>query len=218
MNTIIPTILTDNFNEFKNKLDNLITSEIIFPFIQIDVMDGKFVNNISFKEREEINQISQKFDFELHLMVEHPINEIETWKKVSSIKKVLIPVEGKDDIQKAIKLARDLDWSVGLSVNPETSLEKIDPHIDHIDSVLFLTVNPGAQGNPLIPEVGEKVKKFKETYAHMTCSVDGGINTQNIALVNSWGADYFCIGSALIGQSDIKTAYNNLINSLENIE
>jgi len=216
MNTIIPAILTSDFSDFKNKLAKLVASDILFPFIQIDVMDGKFVNSTSFKERDEINSLSHEFDFELHLMVEHPIAEMETWENVLAVKKVLIPIESKDDILTAIKDARALDWSVGLSVNPETPLDQIDQYIDHIDSVLFLTVTPGAQGNPFIPNVEEKIKKFKDTYAHITVEVDGGVTPENIGQINNWGVDYFCVGNALINQEDILSSYNNLTNSLEN--
>lgn len=217
MDVIIPTILTSDFTEFKTILNNLSATEILFPFVQIDVMDGIFVPNKSFSERNELNDLPHNFDFELHLMVAHPLEEIKTWAKVSAVRKAIIAVESQEDIMPAIKLARELDWEVELSVNPETPLEKVDPFIDHIDSVLFLAVTPGAQGNPFIPAVGEKIKQFKELYAHMTCSVDGGITPENIALINSWGAEYFCVGSALVKQPDIKLAYDKLINSLESI-
>lgn len=217
MINIIPAILTSDYNEFKNILNNLVASEIMFPVVQIDIMDGVFVPNKSFSERNELNTLPHNFDFELHLLTAHPLEEIKTWQKVTAVKKVIIAIESQDDIMETIKLARELDWSVELSVNPETPLEKIDRFIDHIDSVLFLTVTPGAQGNPLIPEVGEKIKKYKELYPHMTCSADGGITPENIALFSSWGTDYFCVGSALVKQPDIKLAYNNLEKSLENI-
>lgn len=217
MDVIIPTILTSDFTEFKTILSNLSTTEILFPFVQIDVMDGIFVPNKSFSERNELNALPHNFDFELHLMVAHPLEEIKTWAKVLAIRKVIIAVESQEDIMPAIKLARELDWAVELSINPETPLEKVDPFIDHIDSVLFMTTTPGAQGNPFIPAVGEKIKQFKELYAHMTCSVDGGVTPENIALISSWGAEYFCVGSALVKQLDIKLAYDKLINSLESI-
>jgi len=216
MNVIIPTILTSDFAEFKTTLINLSATKILFPFVQIDIMDGLFVPNKSFPERNEINSLPHNFDLELHLMVVHPFEEIKTWKEVSTIKKATIAIESQEDIGAAIKLARGLDWAVGLSINPETPLEMVDKFIDHVDSVLFLTVTPGAQGKPLIPAVGEKIKKFKELYPHMTCSVDGGITPKNIAMISNWGADYFCVGSALIKQPDIKLAYNNLVESLEN--
>ncbi len=215
MNIIIPAILTSDFFEFKNILNNLSATEIIFPFVQIDVMDGVFVPNKSFSERKEINSVPHNLDLELHLMVAHPLEEIKTWAEVLTVKKAVIAVESQEDIMAAIKLTRELDWAVGLSVNPETSLEKIDQYMDHVDSVLFLTVTPGAQGNPFIPAVGEKIKKFKELYPHMTCSVDGGVTPENIALISSWGTDYFCVGSALVKQPDIKLAYEKLVKSLE---
>ena len=216
MDTIIPAILTSDFKEFKTILSKLTASEILFPFVQIDVMDGVFVPNKSFLERKEINSIPHDFDIDLHLMVIHPLEEIKIWQEVLSVKKVTIAVESQEDIMPAIKLARALDWAVGLSINPETPLEKVDKFIDHIDSVLFLTVTPGAQGNSFIPTVGEKIKKFRELYPHITCIVDGGVTPENIALISSWGAEYFCIGSSLVRQPDIKLAYDKLIKSLEN--
>lgn len=216
MDAIIPAVLTSDFTEFKNTLQKLTDSDLMFPLVEIDVMDGIFVPNKSFSEREEINSLTHNFYFELHLLVADPEKEIATWKNVTAVKKAIIAVENQEKVMGAIQLAREYDWSVGLSVNPETPLEQIDQYIDHVDSVLFLTVTPGAQGNPFIENVEEKIRKFKQLYPNMTCVVDGGINPENIALINSWGAEYFCVGSALVKQPDIKIAYNNLQNSLEN--
>lgn len=205
---IIPAILVPTFEQFKEQINRLTK---IFDLAQIDVMDGEFVPNKSFDEIEKINEMKNLPDLELHLMVKRPLTEMEKWTDIKNIKKIIFHIESDDDPNQTINFARGKCWQVGIAINPETPIKKIMPYLEKINEVLFLTVNPGKQGSPFLPEVGEKIKEFAKLNPRPLIAVDGGINAGNIAEVKSWGVEIFCVGSYLTMANDIKIARDKLI-------
>lgn len=205
---IIPAILVSTFEQFKEQINRL---EGIFDLAQIDVMDGEFVPNKSFEEIEKINKIKNLPDLELHLMVKHPLAEMEKWTEIKNIKKIVFHIESDDDPDQTINFARGKCWQVGMAINPETPIDTILTYLPKINEILFMTVNPGKQGSPFLPEVGEKIKEFTKLNPRPLIAVDGGINENNIAEVKSWGAEIFCIGSYLTLADNIKIAQDKLI-------
>lgn len=212
---ITPTILVSTYDELKQQIKLI---EPIFNYVQLDIMDGKFVKNKSFNYNEKRNaenffnkEIDTKLKFELHLMVEHPLKEIQKWKKVKNIWRVIFHIESQDDAMQTIAAIRKNGWQSGLAIKHRTSLSKLKPYQKLIDVILFMTVKPGAQGNDFAKEAGEKIKKFRQT-AHPlpTVAIDGGVNTKTIKQVKSWGVDITNIGSALIKNGEIKKNYNKL--------
>jgi len=234
---IIPSILVPTFDEFARQVRRL---EGIFDWVQIDVMDGQFVNNKSFDEIEKINDLGLKLNFELHLMVEHPIDELEKWYEVKNIKRVIFHVESKDNPKEVVARIRGKCYEAGIALNPETNLEKIEPYLDLVDMILFMTVHPGQQGAKFLPEVGEKIKQFINCYSRETClpvrqngdlsksvtdsrvrgndklrpliAVDGGVNADNISSIKSWGVNFSGVGSAIAMAADVKETYKKLNN------
>lgn len=207
---IIPAILVKTFTEFEEQAKKLSFS----PLVQIDVMDGQFVPNKSFEEIEQINSLNLKNEWELHLMVEHPIAELEKWQQVKNILRVIFHFECKDDTAETIDAIKKAGFDVGIAINPETSPEKIFPFIKDIDLVLFLTVHPGQQGAPFVPEVEKHVKKLNKILSERNfrpqIAVDGAIKKDNIQKVKKWGVHNFCVGSAVSQASDPKEAFNQL--------
>jgi len=212
--TIVPAILTDNFDEFKKQLGRL---ENIFPLIQIDVADGKFVSGKTFDEIEKIKDLKTPAEFEIHLMTTDPLAEMEKWAEIKNVKRVIFHIEAGDPTR-AINFARGKCWQVGLALNPETSLTAVEPYYKLVEEMLFLTVHPGKQGAKFLPEVGKKIQQFnnetmKQSPARPLCAVDGGINADNIAEIKSWGAEIFYVGSALTRAKNIEDALKKLINA-----
>ncbi len=208
---IVPTILVPTFEEFKMQIQKL---SPVFKLIQIDVMDGIFVDNKSFDEIEKINEIDNLPELELHLMVENPIAEIEKWRDIKNIKKIIFHIESKDNPNETISTITGICSKAGIALKPETPLSAIEPYLERINEVLFLAVNPGHQGNPFQPEVGEKVKELTRRSVRPIIAVDGGINENNIAEIQSWGVEIFCIGSALTQADDVESAYKSLNSKL----
>jgi len=211
MNKIIPAILTDSLEEFKEQIK--IVKEFA-EYAQVDIMDGKFVNNISFdKNNSSMGLIIGKtigIDLEIHLMVENPLEYIEKMKNFRDIFRVIFHIESLDNPDEVIKKAKSLGLEIGIAINPETSTEKLEPYTDKINQVLFLTVNPGKQGARFLPEMETKVKEFKKLHPEMTVAVDGGISKDTIDQVKSWGVDIFNVGSAIMKTENPKDSYKKL--------
>lgn len=212
--SIVPAILTTTFDEFKRQALRL---EGIFDLAQIDVMDGQFVLNTSFPDVDKINDLNLKLNWELHLMVTHPLQELEKWAEVKNIQRVIFHIESSDNPTQVIAAIRGKCYQVGLAINPETPLSAIEPYVNQVDEVLFMTVHPGQQGAKFLPEVGTKIQQFNNLTInnHPLIAVDGGINAGNIALVKSWGVDVFGVGSAISKSLDIQQTYQSLNKLLQ---
>ncbi len=204
---LIPTILTNTFDEFSRQVD-LVKS--LVPYVQIDVMDGEFVLNRSFPDIEKINELETDLPWELHLMVNHPLLEMQKWMTIKNVQRAIFPIESLDNPTECIAYARGQCWQVGMVLNPETPLSAIESYLSKLDVVLFMTVVPGKQGNPFVTEVGEKIKAFTALKKRPLCAVDGAVSTTTIPLLNSWGVEIFNVGSALMKTEDVKKAYEEL--------
>lgn len=202
---IIPAILVHKFSDFKKQIKKI---DGLFPYVQLDVSDGLFAGEKTFPEREEINKLKIDLPIELHLMVENPIAEIETWKKVKNIFRVIFHVETKTDHLACLNAIRANCWQAGLVLNPKTPLSAIEPYEKLLNLAVFMAVFPGRQGAPFVPEVEDKIRQFAKKKNRPICAIDGGIKKENIAEVRSWGVEVFNIGSALVLANDIKKTRN----------
>lgn len=206
---IIPSILESTFDGFISKLRAV---EPYFPYIQVDVMDGKFVDNTSFPEVAKAKNIDTQLKFELHLMVQDPVSEIEKWKGDNKVFRVLFPIEDGDPTE-TIKLIREQGWQAGLVLNADTPLSAVEPYFPLVDLILFMTVYPGKQGRPFVEKVKEKIKMFTSLPSRPLCGVDGAVNTTTIEGLRDIGVDIVYPGSALVGGEDVKKAYEQLKQS-----
>ena len=204
---IVPAILVNNFKELSEQLKKVGAH---FSSVQIDVIDGIFLPNKSFSEREEVNNINSEAYFELHLMVNDPIAEVASWKMADSVTSAVFHIEADADPKKCIEAIKNNGWKAGIALNPDTPIEKIMPYADMVDEVLFMTVRPGQQGAPFVPEVLEKIKEFKKLGLSVICSADGGINKNNIKDVVNAGAEKLYIGSAIVRADDVEAAHEEL--------
>lgn len=207
MTMIIPAILTDKFQEFSEQTAKL---EGLFPYYQLDVMDGKFVSSKSFTEIEKISSVSE-LPIELHLMVDDPVEEMRKWRSVDNVFRVIFHLEAPTDPLRSISFARKEGWDIGLALNPDTQLDKAATLLNKIDLLQFMTVYPGKHGAEFQEKVIEKIKEFRITNKLMKCSVDGGINRETIKKLKNIKVDYFNVGSALIYSDNIKDTKNELL-------
>jgi ribulose-phosphate 3-epimerase len=209
---IVPAILTDNLQTFKEHLKKV---DGHFSSVQIDIMDGIFVKNKSFPEREELNDINSEAYFELHLMVQDPIAEIAKWKEIDSVTSAVFHFEAIVDPTNCLEIIDTIKqngWKTGIAINPETQLDYIMPYVNMVDEILFMTVHPGQQGAPFLPEVLEKIKEFKKLGLSVICAADGGINKHTIKSVVAAGAEKLYIGGAIIQADDVEKAHEELTN------
>lgn len=204
--TIILTILTVNFEEFKQQARN---AAAFSDYLQIDVMDGQFVKNTSFTERAEINKLDLPLKYELHLMVTDPVKEMRTWQNVKNVFRVLFPVETQNPAE-SIAFARQAGWQVGLTLNPETPLSAAEPYLKNVDVIQFMTVHPGQQGAPFEKSVLEKIKLLAAQDNHPAIAVDGGVNPDTLMILKEAGVEIFNVGSFFTKAPDMMAAYLTL--------
>ncbi len=201
------TILTQTFDEFFRQAK---IASTFLPYIQIDVMDGKFVPTVSFPERDEINSLDVNLKYELHLMVADPIAEMRTWQDVDNVFRVLFHFESTPDPLRPISFARKEGWEVGMVINPDTPLADAEPYFDKIDVLQFMTVYPGQQGAPFVPKVLDKIRAFTKLEKRPFCAVDGAVNPETIAQLRDVGVEIFNVGSYFTKAEDMRQACEEL--------
>jgi len=165
--------------------------------IMLDVMDEKFVSNSSLDFDFQLPLGA--FEYEAHLMVEDQIGWIE--KNAGKVDIVVMQVEALSDVGAAIELAKKKGLRVTLALNPETGLDVILPHLNYIDSVLVMTVNPGSFCVEFLPETLEKIKMLREIDSDIPIEVDGCMNPSNAKVAKNAGATIFASGSYVIKSS-----------------
>lgn len=179
-------------------------------YIHLDVMDGNFVSQKSLST-EEINKlisISEK-KIDIHLMVDNPLEYIEKIKKESNIEYITIHLEIDKDIKHILSTIKSYGIKTGLSIKPNTDINKLMPYIEELDLILLMTVEPGLGGQPFIKESSNKLKALRKLIGKkIKIEVDGGINQDTIKEVEE--SDIAVVGS-YITKSD---NYIEKINSL----
>jgi ribulose-phosphate 3-epimerase len=206
MSKIIPTILTNDLTDLKNKLAQL---EGLVDWVQIDIMDNIFVPNISVAVSDLIG-LETSANLEAHLMIKNPADSFEACKK-AGIKRVIFHLEAVDNVEEIIEKLSEFGFEKGLAINPNTPIEAIKPYLDKLDLVLIMSVNPGFQGQKFIPEVLDKVRELKALAPKLKLSIDGGINAENIKEASESGLDFVSVGSALFTGDDIEGNLKKLI-------
>ncbi len=206
---IIPSIFVTSEAEFIKQINAV---QNIVKQIQLDIADGEFVPAQTWAEPEIVEQ-NCNINVELHLMVKDAWLELNKWTAVENISRVLIHLESKNP-EKALAFARDNDWQVGLVLNPETKLSDLEKYLDKIDSVMFMGVNPGRQGQKLIPEVLEKIKEFTSLNPTIFTELDGGVSLEYLPEIVRSDIKAICPGSAVFGNE--KTPEEN-IKSMQEI-
>ncbi len=206
MSQIIPAILTDDPKALESMVRQ---AENFADWIQLDIMDGKFVPSKSITH-EDISEISTTLGWEAHLMVNEPEKYLADFKKAGA-KKVVFHYEATQQPHEVILQARKLELKVGIAINPDTPVSDILSLANDLDSVLFLSVYPGFYGKEFIPEVLDKITEFRTTFPYIETGIDGGIKESNIAGIARCGVDCIYVGSAIFLQENPAESYNWLL-------
>jgi len=201
----VPAILTDDPIALGKMV---LATESFTDYFQLDIMDGRFVPSRSVAAAD-IAALSTRLAWEAHLMVLHPEDYLEDFRKAGA-RKFIFHYEATSAPEQVIRLAREAGMEVGLAVNPETPNDAITQLVEAVDSVLFLSVDPGFYGSPFVPEVLEKITAFRRAHPRLEIGIDGGVKEANIAEIAATGVDVICIGSAIFRQPDPAKAYRRL--------
>ncbi len=174
--------------------------------IHLDVMDGRFVPNITFGEKviATIRGLTS-LPLDVHLMVEEPERYFESFAGAGATG-LTIHVETAPHLQRQLSRIRELGCLAGAAVNPGTSLATVREVLDDIDLLLVMTVNPGFGGQQFIPGSVEKVARARrlldDALSAAALEVDGGVSRETIESVWRAGADTFVAGNAIFSAED----------------
>jgi ribulose-phosphate 3-epimerase len=182
-------------------------------FIHLDVMDGKFVNNKTFTIDEVMEQFKDcKKDLDIHLMVNHPKEYIDSFSKLKACKYIIIHQEINHDINELIEYIHMKGKKAGIAINPYTKVEQVKPYLENVDYVLIMGVIPGFGGQHLISstimKIDELIKVRDDLDYHFEISFDGGVNGDTIKLLD--GLDIAVSGSYICMSDDYQKQINTL--------
>ena len=205
---ISPSILSADFSQLGSEIKRL--EEAGADLIHVDVMDGHFVPNLTIGPpviKSLKKHSSLKFD--VHLMITPVHNYIEAYSDAGA-DIITIHPEATKDLTASILKIKDLGKKAGVSLNPETKVNVIKQHLNQIDLVLIMSVNPGFGGQKFMPEVLNKIKELKniqiEKNIDFDIEIDGGINFENSKIVIEAGANILVSGTTIFksNNGDIK--------------
>jgi len=201
---ISPSILSADFSQLGNEIKRLKDGGA--DMIHVDVMDGHFVPNLTIGPpviKALKKQTSMIFD--VHLMIS-PVHEYIKAYSDAGADIITIHPEATDNLKLSILKIKELNKKVGLSLNPETKVNVILEHLDKIDLVLIMSVNPGFGGQKFMPEVLNKIKELKKIQENKKLNfdieIDGGINFDNSKIAIKAGANILVSGTTIFKSND----------------
>ena len=194
---IIPAILATSEDQYQKDLQKLSSCEPLKGgWVHIDLADNKFVQNKTVGP-EVVQKFPTNFLLEAHLMVENPLSWIDQLIQ-AGFERVIFHLESNDDTDECINKIKEHNLEVGIALKKETPIEKLAPFVDKIDVVLIMTIVPGFQGQPLIPQTLIKVREIKSKNWPVKVGVDGAVSDVDVKEVVASGIDFMIVGSFLL--------------------
>ena len=211
---VAPSILAADFSRLADEVRKV--EEAGADWIHCDIMDGHFVDNISFGPMVvEVVRKQTKLPLDVHLMIEQADHYVPRFVKAGANSiTVHVEAEAKHDVAKTLQQIREAGCNVGLTLNPATPFDAVEPFLSRIDLLLVMTVHPGFGGQAFRPEMMDKVKRasaWQELHkAKLNIEVDGGINPETAAIAIEHGANVLVAGTSIFHTPDYAAAVRAL--------
>ncbi|HEV2841758.1 MAG TPA: ribulose-phosphate 3-epimerase [Chthoniobacterales bacterium] len=211
---VAPSILAADFSQLETEIHRVEAAGA--DWLHLDIMDGHFVDNISFGPAvvAAIRKQTQ-LPLDVHLMIERPDHYLPRFLEAGANSiTVHVEPEAKHDVAQTLSAIRAAGCGAGLSLNPATPFEAIEPYLGNLDLLLVMTVHPGFGGQAFRPEMMEKVGRAQAwrdaNGGKLHIEVDGGINTETARLSTGSGANVLVAGTSIFRAEDCAKAIADL--------
>ncbi len=208
--TIVPAIIAHSRGELDAMLDK-VRGKV--KRVQLDVMDGVFVQNMSLMFEFKL---PSGLEYEAHLMVDNPLSWVGG--SAANVSTAILHVEALKNISEAIKHVKTRGLSAYLTLKPATSIDTILPYLGEIDGIQVMTVDPGRYSGEFLFEPLEKIDRVREASKTILIEVDGGMNPESVRLAKKHGANVFVSGSYILKSANIDEALRQLRQAAEQCE
>ncbi len=191
---IIPAILEVSWKNIERKLKLI---QGLCAWVQIDVMDGVFVPNTTWRTPHDLVRVNSTLNIEIHLMVDRPERTLLSWLTPRAVKRVIVHAEATDRLEDVFATAHGMHKQIGLAINPKTPIASIQQFLPQSALVLVMGVEPGFSGQAFDASVLIKIQQLRKLDARIPIAVDGGVNEKTAPHMKAAGATILYAASYL---------------------